>query len=101
MNKKIAAGAMVSPSLPATIFGWSWFLGSAFFQFLEFVVPGAALAEDFGVRFDFRAAFGGLGLEDDAVALEFEVKGFVLVIGVFDEKIQTAADGTLHRFAPF
>jgi len=77
------------------------FIRSAFFQLLELVVPGASFAEDFGVRFYFRAAGGTLGLEDDAFAFEFEIVGFVFVIGVFDEKIQAAADGTLHRFAPF
>jgi hypothetical protein len=90
---------MVSPSLITAIFGWRWLFGLAFFQLLEFVVPGASFAKDFGVRFYFRAA-GGLGLEDGAVVLEFEFKGFVFVSGVFDEKIQAAAYWTLHRFTP-
>jgi hypothetical protein len=77
------------------------FFGSAFFQLLKFVVPGASFAKDFGVRLDFRAAVGGFLIEDDAVAFELEIIGFVFVIGVFDEKIQAAAYGTLHRFTPF
>ena len=60
---------MVSPSLLAAIFNWVWLFGLAFFQLLEFVVPGASFAEDFGVRFYFRAATGGPGLEDGAFAL--------------------------------
>ena len=67
---------------------------------LKPVVPRAFFAEDFGVRPDFRAAVGGFLIEDDAVAFELEIIGFVFVIGVFDEKIQAAAYGTLHRFAP-
>jgi len=89
---------MVSPLLIAAIFSWRWLFGLAFFKLLEFVVPGASFAEDFRVRFYFRAAGGGLGLEDGAVAFELEIIGFVFVIGVFDEKIKAAADGALHRF---
>jgi hypothetical protein len=87
---------MVSPSLLAAIFGWVCLFGLAFFQLLEFVVPGASFAEDFGVRFYLRAAAGSLGLKDGAFALELEFIGFVFVIGVFDEKVQAAADGTFH-----
>jgi hypothetical protein len=99
-NKKIATSDMVSPSLPAAIFGWIWFFGSVFFQLLKPVVPGAAFAKDFGFRPDFRVAVGSLRIKDDAVALELEIMGFVFVIGVFDEKIQAAAYGALHRFTP-
>jgi hypothetical protein len=39
-------------------FSWIWLFGSAVFQLLKFVVPGASFAKDFGVRFYFRAAAG-------------------------------------------
>jgi hypothetical protein len=67
---------------------------------LKPVVPRAFFAEDFGVGLDFRVAVGGLRIKDGDVTLELEIVGFVFVIGVFDEKIQAAAYGTLHRFAP-
>ena len=74
-----------------------WVLGLAVFQFLKFVVPGAFFAEDFGVIFYFRAVgFFGLRVEDGSGVLELELEGFVLVIRVFDEKIQAAAYGTFH-----
>jgi len=70
--------------------------GSAFFQLLKFVMPGASFAKDFGVRLYFRATVAGLRLKDNAVALEFEIIGFVFVIRVFDKKIEAAAYGTFH-----
>jgi hypothetical protein len=71
----------------------------AAFQFLKLVVPGAFFAEDFGVVFYFRAfGFFGLGVEDDFGVFQIEVEGFVLIIRVFDEKIEAAANRTLHFF---
>ena len=60
-------------------------------------MPGAFFAEDFGVALYFRAiGFFGLRVEDDGGVLQFELEGFVLVIRVFDEKIQAAAYGAFH-----
>lgn len=70
----------------------------AVFQFLKFIVPGAFFAEDFGVALYFRAVgFVGLRVVDDGGVLQLELKGFVLVVRVFDEKIQAAAYGAFHN----
>ena len=71
--------------------------GLTVFEFLKLVVPGAFFAKDFGVALDLRAAgFSRLSIKDDILALQLEFTGFVFIIGVFDEKIQTAAYGTFH-----
>jgi hypothetical protein len=65
-------------------------------------MPGAFFAKDFSVHFDVRAAgCFGLGMIDDGVVLQLEFIGFVFIIRGFDEKIQAAAYGTLHRFTPY
>jgi hypothetical protein len=56
-----------------------WLFGLAVFQFLKLVVPGAFFA-----------------VVDDGGVLQLELKGFVFVIRVFDEKIQATEDGAFH-----
>jgi hypothetical protein len=74
-----------------------WISSLVVFQFLKFVVPGAFFAEHFGIALYFRAVgFAGVRIKDNAVILSLELKGFVLVIRVFDEKTQAAADGAFH-----
>jgi hypothetical protein len=65
---------------------------------LKLVVPGAFFAKDFGVALDLLAVgFSRLRIKDDILALQFEFKGFVLIIRVFDIKVEAAAYGTFHH----
>lgn len=60
-------------------------------------MPGAFFAKDFGVVLYIRTVgFVGLRIVNDRGVLELELKSFVFIVRVFDEKIQTAAYGTLH-----
>jgi hypothetical protein len=73
------------------------YYGLAVFELLKLVVPGAFFAKDLGVALDLRAVgFSHLGIKDDILTLQLEFTGFVLIIRVFDEKIQTTAYGTFH-----
>jgi hypothetical protein len=55
-------------------------------------MPGTFFAKDFGVGLYIRTiGFVGLCIENDSGVLELELKSFVLIVGVFDKKIQAAA----------
>jgi hypothetical protein len=63
-------------------------------------MPGASFAKDFGVRLHFRAAVGGLLIEDDAFAFELEIIGFVFISGVFDEKVEDYPAASCRESSP-
>ena len=60
-------------------------------------MPGAFFAKNLGIRLYIRAVgFVGLRYVNDLGVFELELKRFVFVVRIFNEKIQAAAYGTFH-----
>ena len=95
-EKKIAAGVLLGHRRGDLRYGGCY--GLAVFELLKLIVPGAFFAKDFGVAFDLSAVgFRNLGIKDDTLPFQLKFIGFIFIVGVFDEKIQTAAYGTFHN----